>query len=124
MAQYFWTAKGGSPAAWNTGGNWTKSDGTTGTVPGAGDDAYIVMVPGLTLAPINFYDASGGGTLNSLNYAANCNIGTTDTTSGNVFGYLKLPVTTINISTPDGSGATGGGRIKINNSLGSANTCN
>lgn len=124
MSIFFWTATGGSAADPTVGANWTSATGTTGTAPGAGDDAYIVPIAGLTLAPINFKDQSGGGTLNSINYASSLLVGTTDTTSANIFGYWKINATTVNISTPDGTAASGGGRVKIWNPLAGATTLN
>lgn len=123
MAAFFWTATGGTAADPTAGANWTKSDGTTGAAPGAGDDVYVTLVPGLTLAPISFGDSSAA-TFNSLNYSGGIIIGTNDTTSANFFGYWKVKATTVNATTPDGTPNTGGGRVKIWNALTTANTTN
>lgn len=50
MSSYLWTSTSSSDPT--LGANWTKSDGTTGTAPGASDDVYIAAVSGLSLASI------------------------------------------------------------------------
>jgi hypothetical protein len=112
MSSFFWSSISSTDPT--IGANWTKSDGTTGTAPGNGDDAYIVAIPGLALASIGAADMSAV-TLNSLTISQTFagTIGTT-ATSG-TFGYWKIGATTWTIGTPsaDGSTAGGSGRIKI-----------
>jgi hypothetical protein len=112
MASYFWSSISSTDPT--LGANWTKSDGTTGTAPGNGDDAYIVSIAGLALASIAASDMSSV-TLNSLTISQTFagTIGTT-ATSG-TFGYWKIGATSWTIGTPsaDGTAAGGSGRIKI-----------
>lgn len=54
-AQYYWSSTSSTDPLLV--GNWTKSDGTTNTVPQAGDDLYLQPVAGSTIANIW---ASGG----------------------------------------------------------------
>jgi hypothetical protein len=93
-AYYFLPTTGS--ASWNTGANWLKDDGTTGTVPGgvAGDSAYIeqgnadintgLVVPTNALANLEFRGSFSGtlGTtgntsdsmpMNATNWKVNCN---------------------------------------------------
>lgn len=112
MSSYFWSSISSTDPT--LGANWTKSDGTTGTVPGNGDDVYIQAIAGLALASIGAADMSAV-TLNSLTISQTFTgtIGTTATTG--TFGYWKIGAATWTIGTPssDGSTAGGSGRIKI-----------
>ena len=112
MAAYFWSSISSTDPT--LGANWTKSDGTSGTAPGNGDDVYIQAIAGLALASIGAADISAV-TLNSLTIGQTFTgtIGTTATTG--TFGYWKIGATTWTIGTPssDGSTAGGSGRIKI-----------
>lgn len=118
MASYFWTATASNdPAA---GANWTKSDGTTGTAPGTGDDAFIQAIPGVALANIDPADMSAV-TLNSLTISQTYRgtIGSTSTAGASFFGYWKIGATTWTIGAAGGAGgsgagaAGGSGRIKL-----------
>ena len=112
MSTYFWSSTSSTDPT--LGANWTKSDGTTGTAPGNGDDVTIAAIPGVALASIAAADMSVV-TLNSLTISQTFTgtIGTT-ATSG-TFGYWKIGATTWKIGVPsaDGSSAGGSGRIKI-----------
>jgi hypothetical protein len=112
MSSYFWSSISSTDPT--VGADWTKSDGTTGTAPGNGDDVYILSIAGLALASIAAADMSTI-TLNSLTISQTFNgtIGTTATTG--TFGYWKIGATKWTIGTPssDGTTAGGSGRIKI-----------
>jgi len=112
MSSYFWSSTSSTDPT--NGANWTKSDGTTGTAPGNGDDVTIAAIPGATLANIAAADMSSV-TLNSLTISQTFTgqIGTT-ATSG-TFGYWKIGATTWTIGRPssDGGAAIGSGRVKI-----------
>jgi hypothetical protein len=112
MSAYFWSSVSSTDPT--LGANWTKSDGTTGTAPGNGDDVYIQAIAGLSLASIGAADMSAV-TLNSLTISQTFTgtIGTTATTG--TFGYWKIGAATWTIGTPssDGTTAGGSGRIKI-----------
>jgi hypothetical protein len=112
MAAYFWSSISSTDPT--VGANWTKSDGTTGTAPGNGDDVYVEAVPGLALASIGASDMSSV-TLNSLTISQTFTgtIGTTATTG--TFGYWKIGASTWTIGTPsaDGTAYGGSGRIKL-----------
>ena len=112
MPTYFWTSTSSTDPT--LGANWTKSDGTTGAVPGNGDDVTIAAIPGVALASIAAADMSAV-TLNSLTISQTFNgtIGTA-ATSG-TFGYWKIGATSWTIGQPSGDGvaAIGSGRIKI-----------
>lgn len=85
MAQLFW--KSTSSTDPTVGANWS-----TGSAPVNGDDVFIVPVAGLSLANISFADMSAI-TLASLTITAAIAVGTTDSTSGNYFGYWKISAT-------------------------------
>ena len=87
MSSYFWSSTSSTDPT--VGANWTKSDGTTGTAPGNGDDVTIAAIPGVALAAIAAADMSSI-TLNSLTIGQtfNATIGTTSTTG--TFGYWKI----------------------------------
>lgn len=113
MAAYFWSSSSSTdPTA---GANWTKSDGTTGTAPGNGDDAYVQAIPGVALANIGPADMSAAA-LNSLTISSTYigTIGSADTTSP-LFGYWKIGAATWTIGAPSADGVLygGSGRIKI-----------
>jgi len=112
MSSYFWSSTSSTDPT--LGANWTKSDGTTGTAPGNGDDVTIAAISGVSLASIAAADMSAV-TLNSLTVSQTFTgtIGTT-ATSG-TFGYWKIGATSWRIGTPstDGATAIGSGRIKI-----------
>lgn len=103
-ATYFWTST--SSTDWNTGANWTKSDGTTGAVPGSGDTVFVVPIPGVTLASISFNDQSAV-TLAALTVTAAISIGTASDAVADFYGYLKISATLLTI----GGEPT---RVKIN----------
>src|SRR6185312_3492007 len=113
MSSYFWSSTSSTDPT--LGANWTKSDGTTGTAPGNGDDVTIAAIPGVSLASIAAADMSAV-TLNSLTVSQTFTgtIGTASTSG--TFGYWKIGATTWTIGTPSGDGiaAIGSGRIKIN----------
>lgn len=112
MSSYFWSSTSSTDPT--LGANWTKSDGTTGVVPGNGDDVTIAAIPGVSLASIAAADMSAV-TLNSLTISQTFTgtIGTTATAG--TFGYWKIGAITWTIGTPssDGAAAAGAGRIKI-----------
>ena len=112
MSSFLWSSTSSTDPT--NGANWTKSDGTTGTAPGNGDDVTIAAIPGISLASIAAADMSAV-TLNSLTISQTFSgtIGT-PATSG-TFGYWKIGATTWTIGTPssDGVAAAGSGRIKI-----------
>ncbi len=112
MSAFFWSSISSTDPT--VGANWTKSDGTTGTAPGNGDDVYVQAIAGLSLASIGAVDMSAV-TLNSMTISQTFagTIGTTGTTG--TFGYWKIGTATWTIGTPssDGSTAGGSGRIKI-----------
>lgn len=95
MADYYWISTSSTNP--NTGANWQKSDGTTGSVPTTGDTVYIVPIAGLPLASIGYSDMSAV-TLAALYISAAIAIGTTDTTSVNFYGYWKISATKLYIS--------------------------
>lgn len=113
MSTYFWSSPSSTDPT--NGANWTKSDGTTGTAPGNGDDVTIAAIPGVALASIAAADMSAI-TLNSLTISQTFTgtIGTAST-AGGTFGYWKIGATSWTIGTPsaDGTVAIGSGRIKI-----------
>ena len=78
MSIYFWYSTSSTDPT--LGANWTKSDGTTGTAPGNGDDVTIAAIPGVQLAGIAAADMSAV-TLNSLTVSQTFTgtIGTTST---------------------------------------------
>lgn len=112
MSIYFWSSTSSTDPT--LGANWTKSDGTTGTAPGNGDDVTIAAIPGVQLASIAAADMSAV-TLSSLTVSQTFTgtIGTA-ATSG-TFGYWKIGAAAWTIGKPssDGSSAIGSGRIKI-----------
>jgi hypothetical protein len=112
MSSYFWSSTSSTDPT--NGANWTKSDGTTGTAPGNGDDLTIAAIPGVALASIAAADMSSV-TLDSLTISQTFT-GTIGTTAASgTFGYWKIGATTWTIGTPsnDGVAAAGSGRIKI-----------
>ena len=112
MASFFWSSISSTDPT--LGANWTKSDGTTGTAPGNGDDVFLQAIAGLALASIGAADMSAV-TLNSLTISQTFT-GTIGTTATNgTFGYWKIGAVSWTIGTPssDGSTAGGSGRIKI-----------
>ena len=112
MSTYYWSSTSSTDPT--NGANWTKSDGTTGTAPGNGDDVTIAALPGVALASIADADMSSI-TLNSLTISQTF-AGTIGTiASSGDFGYWKIGATTWTIGTPsgDGSVAIGSGRIKL-----------
>lgn len=113
MSTYFWSSTSSTDPT--LGANWTKSDGTTGTAPGNGDDVTIAAIPGVALASIAAADMSAV-TLNSLTISQTFS-GTIGTASiaGGTFGYWKIGATSWTIGKPssDGMAAIGSGRIKI-----------
>src|SRR6185437_2231914 len=113
MSTYFWTSTSSTDPT--VGANWTKSDGTTGTVPGNGDDVVIAALPGVALASIDPADMSAV-TLNSLTISQTFT-GTIGSASlSGTFGYWKIGATTWTLGQPSGDGiaAIGSGRIKVN----------
>ncbi|HEX4123743.1 MAG TPA: hypothetical protein VHY37_03390, partial [Tepidisphaeraceae bacterium] len=113
MASYFWISTASTDPT--VGANWQKSDGTTGAVPGNGDDVTIAAVAGLALANIGAADM-GSVTLNSLTVSQSFTgtIGTSDLTSP-TFGYWQIGATTWTIgkASADGTAFGGAGRIKL-----------
>jgi hypothetical protein len=113
MSTYFWSSTSSTDPT--NGANWTKSDGTTGTAPGNGDDAVVAAIPGVALAGIGSADMSAV-TLNSLTIGQSFTgtIGVAST-AGSTFGYWKIGAASWTIGTPSGDGALaiGSGRIKI-----------
>jgi hypothetical protein len=113
MSTFFWSSTSSTDPT--LGANWTKSDGTTGTAPGTGDDVTIAAIPGVALASIAAADMSAV-TLNSLTISQTFS-GTIGTASvaGGTFGYWKIGATSWTIGKPssDGVAAIGSGRIKI-----------
>ena len=113
MSSFFWSSTSSTDPT--LGANWTKSDGTTGTAPGNGDDAFIQAIPGVVLASIGAADMSSV-TLNSLTISQTFigTIGSADTSAA-PFGYWKIGATTWTIGAPSADGVTytGSGRIKI-----------
>lgn len=118
MGSYFWTATASSDPT--VGANWTKTDGTTGTAPGNGDDVYIQAIPGVALSNINPADMSAV-TLNSLTISQTYRgtIGSASTASAGFFGYWRIGATTWTIGAAGGAGGNnagnngGSGRIKL-----------
>lgn len=111
MATYFFTgATSGDPSV---GSNWTKADGSTGTVPANGDDVYIQSVPGVSLPNITAVDQHSIA-LNSLTISSTFT-GTIGTNAA-PGGYWQIGAATVNIGLPagDGSNPGGSGRIKVN----------
>lgn len=90
MSDYYWISTSSTDPT--VGANWKKSDGTTGTAPTTGDNAYIVPIAGLALANIGFSDMSAV-TLASLTIIAAIQIGVNDITSANFYGYWKIGAT-------------------------------
>lgn len=113
MSSYSWSSTSSTDPT--LGANWTKSDGTTGTAPGNGDDVYIAAVAGAAPANVGAADMSSV-TLNSLTISQTFTgtIGTAATASS-LFGYWKIGATTWTIGTPsaDGTAFGGAGRIKL-----------
>jgi hypothetical protein len=113
MASYFWISTSSTDPT--VGANWQKSDGTTGAVPGNGDDVTIAAVAGLALANIGAANMSSI-TLNSLTISQGFTgtIGTSNLTSP-TFGYWQIGATTWTIGKPsaDGTAFGGAGRIKL-----------
>ncbi|HWE02447.1 MAG TPA: hypothetical protein VG326_08545 [Tepidisphaeraceae bacterium] len=113
MSSYFWSSASSTDPT--LGANWTKSDGTTGTAPGSGDDAYVQSIPGIVLANIGAADMSAVA-LNSLTISSTYigTIGTADTSSP-LFGYWKIGAVTWTIGAPSSDGVSygGSGRVKI-----------
>ncbi len=111
--QYFWSSTSSTDPT--LGANWTKSDGTTGTAPGNGDDAFIGAVPGVALASIGAADMSAV-TLNSLTISQTFTgtIGST-ATAGATAGYWRIGATawTVGTASSDGTVFGGAGRIKL-----------
>jgi hypothetical protein len=121
MSSFFWSSTSSTDPT--LGANWTASDGTTGTAPGSGDDAYIQSIPGVVLANIGAADMSAVA-LNSLTIGSTFTgtIGTADTSSP-LFGYWKIGAGTWTIGSPSGDGVVygGSGRIKIDFGAGAFN---
>lgn len=117
MSAYFWSSVSSTDPT--VGANWTKSDGTTGTVPGNGDDVYIEAVAGLALASIGAANMSSV-TLNSLTISQTFTgtIGTTITTG--TFGYWQIGASIWTIGTPSADGTVYGGAGRIKLDFGSA----
>lgn len=118
MPVYFWSSTSSTDPT--LGANWTRSDGTTGTPPGNGDDVFVQAIAGLSLSSIGAADM-GGVTLNSLSIGQSFT-GTIGTASPSAapFGYWKIGAATVTIGSASGDGVDygGSGRIKLN--LGSA----
>jgi hypothetical protein len=92
--------------------NWTKEDGTTGTLPATGDTVYVVPIAGLTLAAINAADQHSivlAALYVSQGFAAT--IGTNAAPGG----YWQIGASKVFLGVPvlSGSQPTGSGRIKI-----------
>src|SRR5437879_4004655 len=102
MASYYWSSTSSTDPT--LGANWTKSDGTTGTAPGNGDDAFIATIPGAAVANIGSADMSAV-TLNSLTISQTYSgtIGAAAST-GATFGYWKIGAATWTIGTPSTDG--------------------
>src|ERR1700736_1822931 len=101
MSIYYWSSTSSTDPT--LGANWTKSDGTTGTVPASGDDVTIAAIPGVALAAIAAADMSAV-TLNSLTVSQtfNATIGTTSTSG--TFGYWKIGAAAWTIGMPSADG--------------------
>src|SRR5579884_3550390 len=117
MSTYFWSSTSSTDPT--LGANWTKSDGTTGTAPGNGDDVTIAAIPGVQLASIAAADMSAV-TLNSLTISQTFTgtIGTTSTSG--TFGYWKIGATSWTIGAPSADGVAYGGSGRIKLDFGSA----
>lgn len=111
MASYYWNSISSTDPT--NSANWTKSDGTTGTVPTTGDDVFIVPIAGLALASIGAADQHTIA-LNSLNVSQG--YAGTIGTSAAPGGYWQIGAAVLNLGIPvlDNSGPQGSGRIKIN----------
>jgi hypothetical protein len=110
MSKYFWSSSSSTDPT--VGANWTKSDGTTGTAPASGDDAYVQAVPGVTLASIGASNMSAVA-LNSLTIGQSYT-GTIGTSAA-PGGYWQIGAATVTIGAPtsNGSNPPGPQRVKL-----------